>query len=699
MKSNKYQEEEFEKYLRGEISLVDDEHYDVEEDKIDTSLTKGDSYDPFALISRTIASDFDSSVFETIDDSDLPLAANWLEFCISNKYLNFKPYPKQIKFGLEFFSDYCPDCSDPDMLDDLFDQPLQEILDRIQLLHYGKCPKCNKTRLEFAEEGKLHFYNELAGCAGQRGGKSAFVAMCATYQLHRYLKLPNPSHYFNTLRNQALHMTFVAITYGQAEDTLWQPFRSFYDDCPWFKSYNELLDFYSSKHGLELYKNKDTFLWYDHKRLTCYASGPDKRKLRGRTRFFCAVDELGWFHGTEKAMKLNPDQVCQALERSLRTVRSASNLKRKQLHKYDSPDGLFINVSSPSAANDKIMRLVRNKNIPTRYCFHVPTWEMNPNITREDLEAEYQDDPIGAERDYGANPPLSDSPYISNPDILKILIGKYKNRCKYETIYEIDRNQHMTIKIKKFTFKPLDSGINYIIGVDTGHTKNAFAVVLQHYDLASNSSIVDMMIEVRPNDNSSVHFPSMFKKIIEPLVDNAHIALVVFDKWQSINYEQELHDKGIESVRYSMKHEDFTNIRGLMFSRKLVIPIPEIPFNELINPSKDYHAMIENKPVSHFIYQVLTVRDLGRTVAKGLGVDDDIFRAWCLGTRFLFDKKYEKIFHQEYLAKKRKTCVGITFGKSTNTMFNSQLMRMNSKIVKGSGNKPLGTIQCKKGLK
>ena len=691
-----FQAEEFEKYLRGEVDeSLEEDSYDPKE--IDVSLTKGDNYDPFALIAKTIDSDFDSSIFETIDDSDLPLAPNWLDFCLNSKYLKLRPYPKQIKFGLEFFSDYCPDCSDPDIMADLFDQSIQEILDRVQLLVHGKCPKCHKTRMEFVEENKLHFYNELAGCAGQRGGKSVLVAMFATYQLHRFLKLSNPSHYFNLLRNQALHMTFVAITYGQAEDTLWQPFRDFYDDSPWFKSYNELLDFYASQHGVELYKNKDTFLWYGNKRLTCYASGPDKRKLRGRTRFFSAVDELGWFHGTEKAIKLNPDQVCQALERSLRTVRSAANLKRKQLSHYDSPDGLFVNISSPSAANDKIMRLVREKTIPTRYCFHLPTWEMNPTISREDLEAEYRDDPVGAERDYGANPPLSDSPFISNPEVIRALIGQFKNRCKYVTYYGTDRTQHMTVRIKSFTFREFDPGISYILGVDTGHTKNAFAVVLQHYDLAAKSAVVDIMVEVRPIENATVHFPGMFEMIIEPLVDKAHVALVVFDKWQSINYEQELHDKGIESTRYSMKHEDFTNIRGLMFSRKLVIPTPEIPFENLIDPSKDYHQLIENKPVSHFIYQILTVRDLGRTVAKGLGVDDDIFRAWCLGARFLFDPKYEKIFQQAYSSKKKRKSLGAAFGKSTNITLNNTTLRNSAKVLTGTGNKSLGIVHNRGG--
>jgi len=425
---NSLDEKNFEKYLRGD--LEEELEQEIENEALDVTKTKGDNYDPFALIRRAIDSEFDSSVFDAVDDSDLPLANNFMDFCIGHKYLNIKPYPKQLKFGLEFFSEYCPECSDPDIMSELFDQSMQEISEKIQLLHKGKCPKCHKTKHDFVAEGKLHFYDELAGCAGQRGGKSSFVAMCAAYQLHRYLKIPNPSHYFGLLRNQALHMTFVAITYGQAEDTLWQPFRSFYDDSPWFKEYNKMLDYYGGKYGASLYENKTTFIWYNHKKLACYASGPDKRKLRGRTRFFCSVDELGWFHGTDKAMKLNPDEVCKALERSLRTIRSAANKRRETLGDPNVPGALFVNISSPSAANDKIMRLVREPT-DTKYVFHLPTWEMNPNIAKKDLDSEYRDDPVGAERDYGACPPFSDAPFISNPEIIKTLISKnLRNECR-----------------------------------------------------------------------------------------------------------------------------------------------------------------------------------------------------------------------------------------------------------------------------
>jgi len=522
---------------------------------------------------------------------------------------------------------------------------------------------------------------------------SVWVAMTANYQLHRFLKLPNPSHYFKILKNTMLHMIFVAITYKQAADTLWEPFRSYYDDSPWFKEYHKMLDYYGEKVGKPFYDIKATYIRYDHKKLTAYALGPDKRKLRGRTCFFDSVDELGWFHGADKAVKLNPDEICKALENSLQTLRSACEIKRDRFNIVNCPDALFVNISSPSAANDKIMRLVR-ESASNRYVFHLPTWEMNPMITRKSLEPRFRDNPISAERDFGANPPLSDSPYISNPETVRNIIRQeVKNRCKYSTVYSQDSLKHTTLKVKNFIMKDLDRSINYVLGIDTGHSKNSFAIVLQHYDCSSKCAMVDLALEVRPQDGFTVHFPAMFDMVIKPITDKARVALVVFDKWQSINYEDELHDLGIEADRYSLKHEDFVSIRGYFFSMKVILPRPELDFEEIINPIKEYPKFLEGKPISHLIYQMLTVRDLGRMVTKGLGVDDDLFRAWCLGVKYLFDPKWEKVFHLPAINRKGKKALGVIVGKSIGIQ-----PTLNYGISKGSMDVVLGTVRSCKGM-
>lgn len=89
------------------------------------------------------------------------------------KHKNIKVYdvtvPKTSSFlGNGIVVHNCPKCSDPKLVGNMFDQPLPEILDRVQLLNYGICPKCGATKWDLHQQGYFHFPHTLAGCAGQR---------------------------------------------------------------------------------------------------------------------------------------------------------------------------------------------------------------------------------------------------------------------------------------------------------------------------------------------------------------------------------------------------------------------------------------------------------------------------------------------------------------------------------------------------
>lgn len=65
-------------------------------------------------------------------------------------------------------------------------------------------------------------------------GKSALVAMCSSYLVHRQLKLQKPNEVYGLLPSNVLHGTFVALTFKQASETLWEPFLAYMTDSPWF---------------------------------------------------------------------------------------------------------------------------------------------------------------------------------------------------------------------------------------------------------------------------------------------------------------------------------------------------------------------------------------------------------------------------------------------------------------------------------
>lgn len=110
----------------------------------------------------------DDRVLDLIDESDLPIPANFVEFVTSKKFLGTTVFPRQIQIASQFYGEMCPNCSNKEALNNLYDQKLGWIYDNIVFLRNGVCPVCKKTRIDFIQEGKYTFPDSLYVCCGQR---------------------------------------------------------------------------------------------------------------------------------------------------------------------------------------------------------------------------------------------------------------------------------------------------------------------------------------------------------------------------------------------------------------------------------------------------------------------------------------------------------------------------------------------------
>lgn len=124
------------------------------------------------------------------------------------------------------------------------------------------------------------------GILSHNSGKSHTIGgYLYPYLTHRMLMLQKPAQFYRLARTTVLHATFVALTYAQAKDTLWTPFYGAILSSQWFQQYHAMLRFYENKYGESLLKLNDTFVVYKPRGLMVYPAGPDKRVLRGRTRY------------------------------------------------------------------------------------------------------------------------------------------------------------------------------------------------------------------------------------------------------------------------------------------------------------------------------------------------------------------------------------------------------------------------------
>ena len=599
------------------------------------------------LVKKILSSELGVPLDVKIDDSSMLTAPNFVTFLNDSTFLNVRGFARQNEIGTKLFGEHCPRCTNMEWFDNVpVDATLRTFTKKVQLLEHGVCPKCGIGRAKLLKSGELKPYQELAGCAGQRSAKSAIVAMIASYITHRYLKLQNPVQLMGLIPATILHGTFVALTYAQAKDTLWDPFMEYVSNSPWFKNYHRLLDAYHQKTGEEIYKLKDTFILYRHRNLFLYASGPNKKTLRGRTRFFGAIDEIGWFDNDAQKNKIKDDanEVYIAMERSLLTVRAASNRLVKQ--GYDNiPTAFFTNVSSPSHARDKIMELVNKAKISKKiFAFHRPTWEMNPDITREDLEDEYRKDYVAADRDYGASPPLANSPLISNIDMVEQCCTVVTNKME-----NLKYRQHKNKRDEPSRYAIADiKAINTptLLALDAGVVNNSFACVVMSIDKTTKFCSVRTMIELQSKQGVPLNFSLIYKNIICPLIKLQNVQLVTTDRWQNLKLLSDIElEHKIHTKQYSLKYTDMTLFKDYIIDKEVLFPKPEwgstseiLQFNY-----SEYPKCFVQAPVSHFMLQCVTVQDTGHQVNKGSGLTDDLFRATALGFTMTQDPDMRKL--------------------------------------------------------
>lgn len=577
------------------------------------------------------------------DDSSLPKAKNIYEWLTQDRFSGsvMRPFTEQMITGIILFSEFCPRCSDTDWLfhNHKVDDSYATLLSKVSILENGVCPHCGGRRSQFFTEGDLNFYRELALRCGQRSGKSAMTGgMFFPYQTHKLLKMQNPNSVYGLPQNNMLHMTFCALTYAQAKETLWEFYYGVLVGSQWFQKYHALLRHYEERYGVQLLKFNDTFVQYRHRSVLAYPAGPDKRVLRGKTRAGAGIDEIGWFDNdaNSKKVKTSAKEVYIALERSLLTVRASADKLLKTGYD-DATHGMFMNVSSPSSQRDKICELTRNA-VDSRFIYGCvrPTWEMNPTITRADLEEEFRKNHGDAMRDYGAEPPLANNPFIDSQDqVLAACKDQKRNRVRYaHDVHVTGKGENKKYYRYAYIDKSAQGTKPSILSMDAGFSNNSFACTVCVPD--GGGVKVSAIVEVMPKPGMPLNYTMIYDEVMTELIKKWNVQVLLADRWNSLKILSDAEtDFGIICKQYSLKYKDLWLVKTLLEQKNFVFPRPNAKIKNLDDILRydldNYPNCFEDKPAEHLILQLLTVQDTGTQIIKGDGLTDDIWRAAALG--------------------------------------------------------------------
>lgn len=620
--------------------------------------------DPVALINKAISADLDPSVFT---EQQFAVAPNVIEWCRGHEYLGNSTdlFPKQIQILAHFFSDFCHFCSD---LDYVYDVPVSDsvgnVLDRFSFLEHGVCPRCKRNRVQILSEWQQdsrfwdhHEYeenvvlqpkppNEFVGVWGQRSGKSYTISTFAwPYILHRYLSIPNPPRYFNRPSNIVLEAAFVAPTLHQVNKYMWMPFREAYEASPWFRDIRNYMTQEGKRIGVQLYHSGATFLIFPGKRIAVHMLAANSSNLRGGTRIFASLDELGWFNTTEEGKRRagvkDGTEVFNSLSNSLVTIRSAADKRRKNLGDFNVMDAYMVNISSPSSVNDPIMlRAGVSQKHPRMYYTHYKTWEVNPDEEEDTIRVEKSGDEESFLRDFCAIPPRALSPFIPDFQLVQDLVQKDWDDHLFTYDIEVHQDEGLSRlrPVIKNTLSDMNSG--RVLTIDNGETNNAFALCIARYLPEIDGLLFEEFLEVAPYRGHHVDLAWCYNEVVIPLIKIYDFIDVGFDRWNSAFAVHDLRTNlQVNADRYSLKWKDFDNFREDLRGMRIWFPQPETSSEEVMGVRSP--SMRSQWPRAHFQMQLTTVNQFGKKVYKPEHGNDDLFRVAVLAHHFVQANKDE----------------------------------------------------------
>lgn len=440
------------------------------------------------------------------------------------------------------------------------------------------CPKCDTTRSEFEEDGLLKPVNQLHLVCGQRSGKSITGALIGTYVEHRLITLalahPNGLRgYLGLTVDDPFEMTFLASNETQAQDTIWAKYLAFRRGSPWFQRFTTWVkdeeETQNTPPGMKkwVYVESNKKITNEHPDLFLIVNSLNSNSsgLRGRTRVFGGLDEIAYMLDGDSRM--GADEIFRSIDNSLQTVRSRT--KRVGGLPWL---GLMCSVSSPRSRDDKSMRLLREApGIDGMLAYHYATWDFNPYEPRENFDDMFAKDPIGAKRDFAAQPPNTAHPLI--PDINRwrdLVVTEDLAPTAWFDYRMFEESGHEYMGIKLADAKLQMGGSPRFLAFDAGKNFDAFAGACGHGEVWVDEdtgvqrtvTVIDWVVRILPEQGTEVYYDDVFG-LVKGINRKQPIQRVEFDHWNATQLIQQIRRiQPIRAEEVNVKDEQYRRFRA-----------------------------------------------------------------------------------------------------------------------------------------
>jgi hypothetical protein len=234
---------------------------------------------------------------------------------------------------------------------------------------------------------------------GKGSGKDFISALSALRQCYTLLCLRNPYDYYGLARGTGIQLLNVAYVKEQAYIIYLGQVKGLLRGSPWF-----------TRRGYEILKATIRLPM----EITLISAAADSDAIEGNNLFFSVMDEASAFRDTNlvKAMgKLEGQKVEKSADAIYNVLRTSTNSRFPGV-------GKVVIISYPRYIDDFTQtKRKENEKLATGWTSGpLPTWEVNPRVSRERLQDDYDRNEELALAMYECKPPFAEDGYVKHPD-------------------------------------------------------------------------------------------------------------------------------------------------------------------------------------------------------------------------------------------------------------------------------------------
>lgn len=427
----------------------------------------------------------------------------------------------------------------------------------------------------------LRRVTELCTLFGKGSGKDFLASSILAYMCYVVLCLNDPHGYFGFGKDTPIDLINMAINAYQANNVFFSEFKAKLSNCKWFKrvNYNPSQTRNATHRDFQLTKNQVRF----YKNITAHSAHSEADSYEGFNPLVVIFDEIDGF-----------DPI--AAESAYTTLRSSAVTRFGE-------KVLLIFISFPRSSDGFMMNKFKEaKTNPQVYAIKGKSWEVNPTITRESLQMEYDRDPERAKMLYECEPPLYSQGLFQFPEKIDevIMLGKkaqnnsliVQETISTRTLSNGEERHFIGLELHNLV---LDPSYTYYIGGDGGVKSDSYVICLMHAEPTLieivengekiqkwvNKPVEDLLLEWQPSKKDRLPVDLLnVADVLEQICQQVHVKKAMFDKFNSAEVVQRLMSYGVEAEDKNFSNpfqvQIYQNLKGLIYTGNIALLDHEI---------------------------------------------------------------------------------------------------------------------------